>query len=406
MNPEKLKLQEKGSVLVLGAGASMHMGFPSGFQLVWDIIWSLESAMRGVNGDQYLQEIIEYQAESGITKSADQLVREYEEIGRQTLNALEVESVPKDSIATFLRHLRKSGTGSIDFFLEERLDDEVTLKIGKYAIAAILIDCESSKDISSRSAHKSWYGTFFNRLVKVWRTSSSIKETKIITFNYDRSLETYLATAYMGMFNADEEEAVDAISQLQISHVHGTLGSPWRRDNNFRKYENLLSHSSIKLAAEGIHLVSEDDYIQKHDQYLSAVEITKRHSNFHFLGFAYDERNIKKLNLCSVPDEELFGRTELRLSSEQLSKVSHGPTDFGQTYFTNDGQYLGNGLKISAKRFQGTTYGMSPTEIHESESILRGESKKEYGVLAEVNLTDSQYNIDDYFNIASSLRLH
>src|SRR5439155_20353552 len=154
---------EKPTVLILGAGASKPYGFPT--------------------GEELLREIVDIK-HHGPTPLEDRL--------------RECSFLPKD-IQHFVDELNRSGRKSVDAFLEHRPEFE---KIGKAAMIAALIPKEDPATLFDRSKPEHWYQYLFQQM------GSSLDQPyksklSVITFNYDRSLEFFLLNALHSSFNLE-----------------------------------------------------------------------------------------------------------------------------------------------------------------------------------------------------------
>src|SRR5258708_19497688 len=134
------------TTLILGAGASAPFGFPTGYQL--------------------LNEVLSCAA--------------YSSDGASPLLALDYGT---GQIQAFWEALRASGKSSVDSFLEHR---PTLVDIGKAAMAWALIRCESEQKLFKRDG-TNWYEYLFNRLNSRFEDFDKNKLT-LLTFNYDRSL--------------------------------------------------------------------------------------------------------------------------------------------------------------------------------------------------------------------------
>jgi len=236
---------EEETVLILGAGASKPYGFPLGYELR-DKVLEIEN--------------VEYERVFAI------LDEHYDDY---------------NDFHDFKFDLANSGHSSVDSFLEER---EKWLKIGKIAIAYKLLSYESLDPLfPPNQPNDHWYEVLWQKLLaSSWR---QFKENKIniITFNYDRSLEQYLATVISNNFKIRKGTA---FRNLPIIHVHGNLGS----------YEDYgkCEHEFIQKAANSIMIVHESYKSSK--EFVKANEIIKYSKKTLFIGFGYHPQNMNKLS--------------------------------------------------------------------------------------------------------------
>ncbi len=171
------------TVLILGAGSSIHVGYPLGSQLVAELC-----AHRG-------------------------------EPAMNNLPAGWTSTEAND----FLTRLSRSGYYSIDAFLET-VPDQAAL--GKYLIARELKRRERVDALFPPLSTGSWYQHLLNVLLGDGsKTNFHGNSLGIITFNYDRSLEAYLHHALQSRFSINGDDAAAVLSEIPIIHVHGILGS-------------------------------------------------------------------------------------------------------------------------------------------------------------------------------------
>ena len=142
------------TVLILGAGASIPLGFPSGRQLLTSVV-------------------------DGLRKPTAQLFQLLVACGFDPTN-----------IMLFRDALAKSGRPSVDVFLEYRSE---FLSLGKTAIAAILTPYEIEANLYT--AERNWYEYLFRHLGPS-RKDLAQGNLSVVTFNYDRSFEHYLFEAF------------------------------------------------------------------------------------------------------------------------------------------------------------------------------------------------------------------
>ncbi len=198
---------QRPTVLILGAGSSVHLDYPLGLQL-------LNQVCLRIKKDNY-DKTLPYK---------------------------------QDQIENFHRRLSRAGYYSVDAFLEENRE---FLDIGKYFIADCLKQCEIEARLFPPS-NPGWYQHLFNKLLT--STADNIPDNKItiITFNYDRSLECYLHQTITHRFQIPEEKSLDIIRKINIIHPHGILGHypevPYSNESHGITIENISK--GIKIIHE------------------------------------------------------------------------------------------------------------------------------------------------------------
>lgn len=254
----------KSTVLILGAGASMPYGFPSGRQLV-ENIRDTEIAEGNL-------------APSGFT-------------------SVELKG--------FRDELREADPSSVDGFLEHRKD---LIPIGKVAIAYALIKYEipdrlypdenAFKHNDKLDKAEQWYRHLAEKLVT---DIDSFHKNKlaVVTFNYDRSLDHYVFQSLLRRWGVQPVKVVEALRNLPIIHVHGQLGPlPWQCEQGdpCRPFEGGVSGESVKTAAAGIKIISDPD-LENSAEFQEARRYAKGAERIYVLGFGYHTDNMRRLEL-------------------------------------------------------------------------------------------------------------
>lgn len=267
--------------LILGAGASAHLQFPT--------------------GEKLHNEIVE-------TANA---------IGTQELFNTGIEL---KEVREFGDALRRSGVLSVDAFLQTRRE---YLEVGKFLIARQLIKVEHEPTLH-QGGSENWYFYLYNKLCGSNGCFEDLEQNqlKIVTFNYDRSLEQFLFVSLLNRFNKPINEIAQAIERLGIYHVHGKLGNlPWQGGQYTRAYNGSISPQIIAKAAEGIHLIHDEipdlGVIQK---------IIAGSKEIHFLGLGYHELNMRRLGFpMKSPPSTMSGTSRgLTVHEAELIQKEYG----------------------------------------------------------------------------------
>jgi hypothetical protein len=259
----------KKTVIVLGAGASFDVNYPTGPEMREHILTTIQ---RG----------------NGLFDSAVKA------------------NFGEERIAHFGDALNRASTLTIDAFLEHRSD---LLDIGRFAIAHELTMRENVP--IHTQVKNSWYLNFRTRLGSRMEHLKS-EELTIITFNYDRSLDHFLFGAYEAMYPPHTEQTIVANAfkkKLSILHVHGVLSPlPWQHPNG-RRYEMPQTPESLLEISKHILLPHEECVLKLSDG-RSLESVMNEAERIFFLGFGYAKTNLLKLGLESAridPTKEISG---------------------------------------------------------------------------------------------------
>jgi len=251
------------TVLVLGAGASMPFGFPSGRDLISKIC---EFFKKDIESRKLILRI-------------------------SSSNPFAVEHAE-----SFVSKLSQTPNVSIDEFLRNRPD---FWEIGKIGIAAVLLEREDP-DIAAR-VENNWYGLLFRELRKGASTFKDVLENKlsIITYNYDRLFEYLLSTYLRDSYDLTNSDCSlifsPGSSKIQIIHLHGKTGDFEYQTNssNYARYDMKLSSNKILRASSQIKIVHEN--IDKNQSFKQAHVALRYAKRIYFLGFGFDDRNLERL---------------------------------------------------------------------------------------------------------------
>ena len=265
---------ETPTVFILGAGASIPYGYPSGEKLREEICHELEDPSHPY--------------------------------GRM----LKRQGFSEKDILKFRHNFFYSGKSSIDAFLEHNNE---FIDIGKLVIARSLIPHENLDSLFQKGDNK-WYDYFYNR----FDTSFDEFDTNkfgVITFNYDRSFEQFLFTALKNSYNKSDKECSDLLEKIPIIHVHGKLDDLDWQNPDGRPYEvNLESDELLKRSADCIKIIHED--IKDSKSFEDAHKLLDRTEKIYFLGFGYNKKNLERLKISDYLDKIIQG-TSLGLESAE-----------------------------------------------------------------------------------------
>lgn len=268
---------KRWSVLVLGAGASASSGLPSGGGLVRRIIQDI--------GGSRANDVANW-------------------IG-----------APVEAVQEVGRRLPLSATSSIDDWLLKHPD---LLPYGKVMICHAINAFENSAFLRSSggpASNDKWMADLWNRMKDGLTTIDQLVRNNIVfvTFNYDRSLETFLYDAISNSFPCSEEEVVIALRSIQIIHVHGQTGFlPWQKRGQ-REVQNPYTpkgehdEGSWQLAAKcasSIRLVSE---VEPDGAVGTARMRLETAAQIAFLGMGYHASNLAKLQYRESKAQDIFG---------------------------------------------------------------------------------------------------
>jgi hypothetical protein len=232
-----------------------------------------------------------------------------------------LETTPtSDKLAHFfLSDLKASPPKSIDTFLK---DFPKYADVAKPTIARALYDREDHTTISH-----GFYKFLFHEI------RGHFNKFKIISFNYDRSLEHYLSL-HLRPYEGSIEKSFAKLRELEILHIHGRLSNLPGEDgpsndklweygylkinhNQFSTTQGFRQKAMLSMQAHSEQLntlFEPDDKV-----HARAREIITQSNRIFFLGFAYHDLNMKILGF-----DPARHRPIPELSGKQIYGTSYG----------------------------------------------------------------------------------
>ncbi len=292
------------TVLVLGAGASQPYAFPTGCDLV--------ERMRqyaGAPGPEYFRTL-----PSPVNGDS----------------ALEV----------LAQELQIAQPNSIDEFLEHRPD---IAEAGKTIIAILLLNAEHNSvgHLWGNGKNGGWYNLLKSRLVNQVNSLGEDR-IKIITFNYDRSLEHYLYTSlrpyYQGLHEVDYGRR---INQIKFLHIYGSLGPlPWQPDRTQAIPYGVPSPSpdQLRRAKSNIAILHEGGNAQVAHNLEAAKDWLHEAERVLFLGFGFHHTNVERLALRDV----LRVEQDIRATCMGLEATSRDNVEYCTAWARRSGRSPGD----------------------------------------------------------------
>jgi hypothetical protein len=167
-----------------------------------------------------------------------------------------------------------------------------------------------------------WYRYLWERMRQGARTSEEFGENRvrIITYNYDTSLEQYFESVFRYAFPdlaaADREAAKEFRARvLPVVHLHGSLGEAANQVFAVSERMSLNILDFYRQVAGGVRIVHDD---KPTAEYATAHEWLRDATAIHFLGFGYHPTNVRRLDAL----EQIRGR----------AGVLYGGTAYGLQY--------------------------------------------------------------------------
>jgi len=304
------------TVFILGAGASQEFGFPVG---------------TGLANSIRLRMNVQDDSLGNLTGSGDvQLVNAVGAAEKSTTLAI---SAAADRLRRGLP-LRNS----IDDFLDVHREDELVIKLGKAAIVKTILEYENQCKLTpSRSSGSP--AVDFSNLTDIWLAKlvkmmgptgpeELANNSTFISFNYDRTLEFFLAQAFQNLFNYKPAEADNTVDRISIIHPYGVVGDTGaatlrQRFGLVPQDRNCLSNAPL------VHTYTEEmSDSRTQAQIHQAIKDAQR---LVFLGFGFHAQNIRLLTpIENIGPRQVFATAhqinpeEHEILKTRISQIFHG----------------------------------------------------------------------------------
>jgi hypothetical protein len=279
-------MREK-TVFIVGAGASEEAGLPFGRGFLDELSNKLNFQIR--NGS-----LVEGFGDADI------------------LDAIQEHAQDRASINGYLAAARRIREGipfskSIDTFMDAHREDEKVQLLGKLAIAKTILEYEqkSCMYISDHSPNflneetlvKTWFANLARGLndgIRRDQVGRIFEKVSFIVFNYDRCVEHFLRSSIRKYYDLSDGEVQSVLKTLVVLHPYGAIaGLPWQNNQGLpfgfptNRPNLLMMARHIKTFTERIEDSTTLEAIKR--EFSEATILV-------FLGFSYDELNMKILD--------------------------------------------------------------------------------------------------------------
>lgn len=238
---------ERETTIVLGAGACLDLGYPSGGQLLAKLRLEISEPT---------------------SKLADLLYRLSDDQALVDRFAETIKTAEVDSVDEYLRYA----------------ESPELRQIGKAAVAWMIAGYENPAHLYEGD---SLYRDLFRILVDEINKRFDARGINFVTFNYDRALEASLTGRVHKTFPGDGE---NMLSTLSVYHVYGSLGSL-----TARPYGGSRLTDDVRQMAANLHTIGEPDFFSAE----ATMAMAKLHEadDVIFLGYGFHELNNEVLGL-------------------------------------------------------------------------------------------------------------
>jgi hypothetical protein len=191
---------------------------------------------------------------------------------------------------TLKERFRASYIVSIDAFLAEP-ENQPLAEEGHIAIAAALLPCEA------KDRYPDWYASLFNA-IRFRADGVRMSKLKVVTFNYDLSLEHFLFHAFKNAYALSNIDARTMFNEnVEIIHVYGDLGELTELSEaaKAREYGIKPTFGAMVKASKRIKIIGRHD--QTKDAFEKAFQAIRDAAFVAILGYGFDPMNNENLRL-------------------------------------------------------------------------------------------------------------
>ena len=223
----------------------------------------------------------------------------------------------------FADYFFKSSTPSIDLFLARNHNFS---DIGRTAIALSIWKSERNscfrEDVDQS---QDWYSYLYHRITETLTEPDNhklIEQNKIsfITFNYDRSLEFFLYESILNSFTSITRTQPPKADFLPFSfqHVYGQLAPlPWQGSSSL-DYAAKLNGFELNQIYENIRVI----YDRTDDNLTKIKEQISKANRVFFLGFGFAKENLEALGIPDLltGEQKIFG-TAYGMTEKEIQSI-------------------------------------------------------------------------------------
>jgi hypothetical protein len=286
-----MHIKKKFITFVLGAGSSFEVKMPTGNDLKTKIAsclsFKIDDFGRVVGGDNQIRSAIHHLTER---PGGNGTTNDY-------YNAAHRICVGMPQAI------------SIDNFIDNHRANNKIAEIGKIAIATEILRAEkqsslyvSPKNINNKLdfslVSNTWFNAFFQLLhlnTQEENLAERLERVKVITFNYDRTLEHFLFHSIQNYYGSTPQRAAEILSHLTILHPYGQVGKlPWQTESDTVPFGFDIDAPRLIQASNNLRTFTEGTSHQESD--IEHIRATILEAEIvAFLGFAYHELNLELL---------------------------------------------------------------------------------------------------------------
>ena len=284
----------KDSVLIIGAGGSAHLGYPTAATLMGTLkVWGLGKSV-------YLE-----------PRNLGLATRSSGMFHYGIYNLWPMENIP--CYQEFVKQLSKQSTAkNIDAFLRDNIDHRET---GKLLIAAEIL----SKENVTHASTPSWLSLIIQEFLECSSSEDILSnEMGIISFNYDVSPEYYFyehlkntprvceyADAFCAQLQENMVHVYGAVRTGTFNEIHSTYGTALGNSRD-KDYETTYLLSTADKSEIKVIYGDKQDEVSVMPHIIKAKKLLAGAKRIFVLGFGFDRQNVALLGLKQLSGKLVY----------------------------------------------------------------------------------------------------
>lgn len=267
-------------LIILGAGASNPYGYPTGSELLHKILEDIENDQiyfpinivkesNGYSLEDYKRDILRVGPLKDLQEKASSNIETFLWSSFCQTN-MRGKPIKLSEIKEF-GNLRSSLISKAPLSIDEYLRDNPSLAdAAKCMLIYVLLKYEDKNTLTLFSADN-WYRYLMSDLVEIYRKNpANLKKIRIITFNYDISLDYFIKQQILNKEFLTAEQKEEFISSIEIIHVYGNLYG--EGEYSYGEFSNCSKLKNFYRFDKSLSLINNDVVNQI---------VTPQLSNFH-----------------------------------------------------------------------------------------------------------------------------
>lgn len=280
-------------VFVVGAGASVEFGLPTGKGLLEELArlgYIGHHSNGNLYGDRLLHDTFSdiSTIDSNVAIQSAQVIGKNAPIAPSIDNFLHTRStdvnlvtVGKIMIARAILEAERKST----LFYDRRNSSEIEFAQGRRAKPGQI------KDWDVKPPSQSWLNELFRLLVAerdLLGFVAALRKISFISFNYDRCIEHFLLHAAQQYFSLGSDEVHMVASALNVIYPYGSLGPLFQRELISNTFGKEVDYRELPEVSQNIRTFTEGTDV-------SVTHLFSRNARLFFLGFGFLPLNMELL---------------------------------------------------------------------------------------------------------------